>query len=140
MTDNRSELYKLLNKPRGLRWKIRNNLVKLEELSGMLTGGSVTDYDRISVKTSPSNRMEDILVKIADIEEENTALKKELADVEQRLTEAFAALRGKHGAVLKMVYLDNMTYAQIAKKLEMSEAGVYKIRRLALDEVQYIVL
>lgn len=140
MTDERSELYKLLNKPRGLRWKIRNNLVKLEELSGMLTGGSVTDYDRISVKTSPSNRMEDILVKIADIEEENTALKKELADVEQRLTEAFAALRGKHGAVLKMVYLDNMTYAQIAKKLEMSEAGVYKIRRLALDEVQYIVL
>jgi RNA polymerase sigma factor (sigma-70 family) len=140
MTDKRSELYKLLNKPRGLRWKIRNNLVKLEELSGMLTGGSVTDYDRISVKTSPSNRMEDILVKIADIEEENTALKKELADVEQRLTEAFAALRGKHGAVLKMVYLDNMTYAQIAKKLEMSEAGVYKIRRLALDEVQYIVL
>lgn len=140
MTDERSELYKLLNKPRGLRWKIRNNLVKLEELSGMLTGGSVTDYDRISVKTSPSNRMEDILVKIADIEEENTALKKELADVEQRLTEAFAALRGKHGAVLKMVYLDNMTYAQIAKTLEMSEAGVYKIRRLALDEVQYIVL
>lgn len=140
MTDERSELYKLLNKPRGLRWKIRNNLVKLEELSGMLTGGSVTDYDRISVKTSPSNRMEDILVKIADIEEENTALKKELVDVEQRLTEAFAALRGKHGAVLKMVYLDNMTYAQIAKKLEMSEAGVYKIRRLALDEVQYIVL
>lgn len=140
MTNERSELYKLLNKPRGLRWKIRNNLVKLEELSGMLTGGSVTDYDRISVKTSPSNRMEDILVKIADIEEENTALKKELADVEQRLTEAFAALRGKHGAVLKMVYLDNMTYAQIAKTLEMSEAGVYKIRRLALDEVQYIVL
>lgn len=140
MTDERSELYKLLNKPRGLRWKIKNNLVKLEELSGMLTGGSVTDYDRISVKTSPSNRMEDILVKIADIEEENTALKKELADVEQRLTEAFAALRGKHGAVLKMVYLDNMTYAQIAKTLEMSEAGVYKIRRLALDEVQYIVL
>jgi RNA polymerase sigma factor (sigma-70 family) len=140
MTDKRSELYKLLNKPRGLRWKIRNNLVKLEELSGMLTGGSVTDYDRISVKTSPSNRMEDILVKIADIEEENTALKKELADVEQRLTEAFAALRGKHGTVLKMVYLDNMTYAQIAKTLEMSEAGVYKIRRLALDEVQYIVL
>lgn len=140
MTDERSELYKLLNKPRGLRWKIRNNLVKLEELSGMLTGGSVTDYDRISVKTSPSNRMEDILVKIADIEEENTALKKELADVEQRLTEAFAVLRGKHGTVLKMVYLDNMTYAQIAKKLEMSEAGVYKIRRLALDEVQYIVL
>lgn len=84
--------------------------------------------------------MEDILVKIADIEEENTALKKELADTEQRLTEAFAALRGKHGAVLKMVYLDNMTYAQIAKTLEMSEAGVYKIRRLALDEVQYIVL
>ena len=140
MTDERSELYKLLNKPRGLRWKIKNNLVKLEELSGMLTGGSVTDYDRISVKTSPSNRMEDILVKMADIEEENTALKKELADVEQRLTEAFAALRGKHGEVLKMVYLDNMTYAQIAKKLEMSEAGVYKIRRLALDEVQYIVL
>lgn len=140
MTDERNELYKLLNKPRGLRWKIRNNLVKLEELSGMLTGGSVTDYDRISVKTSPSNRMEDILVKIADIEEENTALKKELADVEQRLTEAFAALRGKHGTVLKMVYLDNMTYAQIAKTLEMSEAGVYKIRRLALDEVQYIVL
>ena len=140
MTDDRSELYKLLNKPRGLRWKIRNNLTKIEELSGMLTGGSVTDYDRISVKTSPSNRMEDILVKIADIEEENTALKKELADVEQRLTEAFAALRGKHGAVLKMVYLDNMTYAQIAKTLEMSEAGVYKIRRLALDEVQYIVL
>ena len=140
MTDKRSELYKLLNKPKGLRWKIRNNLVKLEELSGMLTGGSVTDYDRISVKTSPSNRMEDILVKIADIEEENTTLKKELADVEQRLTEAFAALRGKHGAVLKMVYLDNMTYAQIAKTLEMSEAGVYKIRRLALDEVQYIVL
>lgn len=140
MTDERSELYKLLNKPRGLRRKIKNNLVKLEELSGMLTGGSVTDYDRISVKTSPSNRMEDILVKIADIEEENTALKKELADVEQRLTEAFAALRGKHGAVLKMVYLDNMTYAQIAKTLEMSEAGVYKIRRLALDEVQYIVL
>lgn len=140
MTDKRSELYKLLNKPKGLRWKIRNNLVKLEELSGMLTGGSVTDYDRISVKTSPSNRMEDILVKIADIEEENTALKKELADVEQRLTEAFAALRGKHGTVLKMVYLDNMTYAQIAKTLEMSEAGVYKIRRLALDEVQYIVL
>lgn len=140
MTDERSELYKLLNKPRGLRWKIRNNLVKLEELSGMLTGGSVTDYDRISVKTSPSNRMEDILVKIADIEEENTALKKELADVEQRLTEAFAALRGKHGTVLKMVYLDNMTYAQIAETLEMSEAGVYKIRRLALDEVQYIVL
>ena len=140
MTDERSELYKLLNKPRGLRWKIKNNLVKLEELSGMLTGGSVTDYDRISVKTSPSNRMEDILVKIADIEEENTALKKELADIEQRLTEAFAALRGKHGAVLKMVYLDNMTYAQIAKTLEMSEAGVYKIRRLALDEVQYIVL
>ena len=140
MTDERSELYKLLNKPRGLRWKIRNNLTKIEELSGMLTGGSVTDYDRISVKTSPSNRMEDILVKIADIEEENTALKKELADVEQRLTEAFAALRGKHGKVLKMVYLDNMTYAQIAKTLEMSEAGVYKIRRLALDEVQYIVL
>lgn len=139
MTD-KSELYKLLNKPRGLRWKIRNNLTKIEELSGMLTGGSVTDYDRISVKTSPSNRMEDILVKIADIEEENTALKKELADVEQRLTEAFAALRGKHGTVLKMVYLDNMTYAQIAKTLEMSEAGVYKIRRLALDEVQYIVL
>ena len=140
MTDERAELYKLLNKPRGLRWKIRNNLTKIEELSGMLTGGSVTDYDRISVKTSPSNRMEDILVKIADIEEENTALKKELADIEQRLTEAFAALRGKHGAVLKMVYLDNMTYAQIAKTLEMSEAGVYKIRRLALDEVQYIVL
>lgn len=140
MTDNRSELYKLLNKPRGLRWKIRNNLTKIEELSGMLTGGSVTDYDRISVKTSPSNRMEDILVKIADLEEENTALKKELADTEQRLTEAFAALRGKHGKVLKMVYLDNMTYAQIAKTLEMSEAGVYKIRRLALDEVQYIVL
>lgn len=140
MTDNRSELYKLLNKPKGLRWKIRNNLTKIEELSGMLTGGSVTDYDRISVKTSPSNRMEDILVKIADLEEENTALKKELADTEQRLTEAFAALRGKHGKVLKMVYLDNMTYAQIAKTLEMSEAGVYKIRRLALDEVQYIVL
>ena len=140
MTDERSELYKLLNKPRGLRWKIRNNLTKLEELSGMLTGGSVTDYDRISVKTSPSNRMEDILVKIADLEEENTALKKELADTEQRLTEAFAALRGKHGTVLKMVYLDNMTYAQIAKTLEMSEAGVYKIRRLALDEVQYVVL
>ena len=140
MTNERSELYKLLNKPKGLRWKIKNNLVKIEELSGMLTGGSVTDYDRISVKTSPSNRMEDILVKIADIEEENTALKKELADTEQRLTEAFAALRGKHGEVLKMVYLDNMTYAQIAKKLEMSEAGVYKIRRLALDEVQYIVL
>lgn len=139
MTD-KSELYKLLNKPRGLRWKIRNNLTKIEELSGMLTGGSVTDYDRISVKTSPSNRMEDILVKIADLEEENTALKKELADTEQRLTEAFAALRGKHGKVLKMVYLDNMTYAQIAKTLEMSEAGVYKIRRLALDEVQYIVL
>lgn len=140
MTNERSELYKLLNKPRGLRWKIRNNLTKIEELSGMLTGGSVTDYDRISVKTSPSNRMEDILVKIADLEEENTALKKELADVEQRLTEAFAALRGKHGTVLRMVYLDNMTYAQIAKTLEMSEAGVYKIRRLALDEVQYIVL
>lgn len=140
MTDERSELYKLLNKPRGLRWKIRNNLTKIEELSGMLTGGSVTDYDRISVKTSPSNRMEDILVKIADLEEENTALKKELANTEQRLTEAFAALRGKHGTVLKMVYLDNMTYAQIAKTLEMSEAGVYKIRRLALDEVQYIVL
>lgn len=140
MTDERSELYKLLNKPRGLRWKIRNNLTKIEELSGMLTGGSVTDYDRISVKTSPSNRMEDILVKIADLEEENTALKKELTDTEQRLTEAFAALRGKHGTVLKMVYLDNMTYAQIAKTLEMSEAGVYKIRRLALDEVQYIVL
>lgn len=140
MTNERSELYKLLNKPRGLRWKIRNNLTKIEELSGMLTGGSVTDYDRISVKTSPSNRMEDILVKIADLEEENTALKKELADTEQRLTEAFAALRGKHGTVLKMVYLDNMTYAQIAKTLEMSEAGVYKIRRLALDEVQYIVL
>lgn len=140
MNDKRGELYKLLNKPRGLRWKIRNNLMKIEELSGMLTGGSVTDYDRISVKTSPANRMEDILVKIADIEEENTALKKELADVEQRLTEAFAALRGKHGTVLKMVYLDNMTYAQIAKTLEMSEAGVYKIRRLALDEVQYIVL
>lgn len=140
MTNERSELYKLLNKPRGLRWKIRNNLTKIEELSGMLTGGSVTDYDRISVKTSPSNRMEDILVKIADLEEENTALKKELADTEQRLTEAFAALRGKHGTVLKMVYLDNMTYAQIAKTLEMSEAGVYKIRRLALDEVQYVVL
>lgn len=140
MKNERSELYKLLNKPRGLRWKIRNNLTKIEELSGMLTGGSVTDYDRISVKTSPSNRMEDILVKIADLEEENTALKKELADTEQRLTEAFAALRGKHGKVLKMVYLDNMTYAQIAKTLEMSEAGVYKIRRLALDEVQYIVL
>ena len=140
MTNERSELYKLLNKPKGLRWKIRNNLTKIEELSGMLTGGSVTDYDRISVKTSPSNRMEDILVKIADLEEENTALKKELADTEQRLTEAFAALRGKHGTVLKMVYLDNMTYAQIAKTLEMSEAGVYKIRRLALDEVQYIVL
>lgn len=139
MTD-KSELYKLLNKPRGLRWKIRNNFTKIEELSGMLTGGSVTDYDRISVKTSPSNRMEDILVKIADLEEENTALKKELADVEQRLTEAFAALRGKHGTVLKMVYLDNMTYAQIAKTMGMSEAGVYKIRRLALDEVQYIVL
>lgn len=134
------ELYKILNKPKGLRWKIRNNLMKIEELSGMLTGGSVTDYDRISVKTSPSNRMEDILVKIADIEEENTALKKELADTEQRLTEAFAALRGKHGTVLKMVYLDNMTYAQIAKTLGMSEAGVYKIRRLALEEVQYIVL
>ena len=140
MTDKRGELYKLLNKPKGLRWKIKNNLQKIEELSGMLTGGSVTDYDRISVKTSPSNRMEDILVKIADLEEENTALKKELADTEQRLTEAFATLRGKHGKVLKMVYLDNMTYAQIAKTLEMSEAGVYKIRRLALDEVQYIVL
>jgi len=90
-------------------------------------------------KTRSTHRMEDIIVKMVDMESEINADLKRLVDLKQEITTVIKCVEPLDlQAILEMRYLCYKTWAEIAVKLQYELRHVHRLHGRALTEVESI--
>lgn len=117
---------------------IKKLQLKLDSLNhGLLAGSNQTD---IRVTTSKTNTTENKLLETLQLKDEvieqlNAIVNEriEVMDLIDQLDEI------EEWLVLTMLYVNNLSLAQICREMKISKVNVYRIRKQALDHLAGIV-
>ena len=93
-----------LNNILKLNDRIQSKLRQKEELRATMTGVSGIDYSKDRVQTSPTNSIEELVIKIVDFEEEITRDIDKLVDMKREAYNSINKVEGIYGIILEMRY------------------------------------
>ena len=124
--------------------KMKKHLIlkaeRLAELKDQAAGIKAITYDKDRVQVTPENRMEDMLVKIADLETKYAhSIALYHAEVQKREREIYGMERPDHEEVLRLRYLETgndgekMRLEEIALRMHRSYNRVKHLHGEALE-------
>ena len=129
---NKEELNNILK----LNDRIQSKIRQKEELRATMTGVSGIDYSKDRVQTSPTNSIEELVIKIVDFEEEITRDIDKLVDMKREACNSINRVDGIYGTILEMRYLECMRWEEIAYRLGYSIQHVYRLHGQALIKIK----
>lgn len=114
-----------------------DNAMSLRELATKATV-TLSDMPRSSSPTFQS--MENVILKMIDLENEINADIDSLIDTKREIMEALAAIEDKQfQMVLELRYLNFMSWGQISKAMGYGERGIFHLHEKALTQLAAVV-
>lgn len=120
--------------------RINSKLEQVLSLRGLTTKASTTLSDMPGSPNRNIHRMEDIIVKMIDLEEEINADIESLVELKSEITAVVKKVENpEYRTLLELRYLCFKTWEQIAVDMDYDLRWVYRMHKKALDNVeQYI--
>ena len=126
------EVFEYLMRPRETAKLIRQKREKRMELICSL-GAKAIRYDLDKVQSTPGDRMSDIMAEVADLDDEIRELKERLRSERRELSEWFAELEETDAKMMRLRYLDGVTWEVISKATHRSERTNFRRHKEITD-------
>lgn len=118
--------------------RINSKLRQLDNLKEMRGSISAIDYTKDNVQCSPTNQLENSVIKIIELENEIDNDIDKLVDKKNEARILINSLEGIEGTVLEMRYLECMKWEEVAYRLNYSIQAIYKIHGQALQYIKRV--
>ena len=129
------ETYEFLQQPKRTEAEIQKLTVKRNALAECLLPAG-TRYDIDKVKSSPSDRMSDIMAEVSDLDTEIVLLREEKAMQIRKVSLAITLLNGEAEQVALMAYyIGRIPVKRICGMIHYSPRGVYKVMRRGVKQL-----
>ena len=128
----KEELQEIVN----LDNRIESKLRQLEELRDTITSIQGIDYSKDKVQTSPSNALENSVIRLIEMEEEISKDIDRLVDKKQDAREKINKVKGEYGTILEMRYLENKEFEEIAYRLGYSIRQIHRLHGESLNKIK----
>lgn len=116
---------------------INAKLLEKERIRALSTKGTSNLGER--VQGGGSGGIENIIIKITELEIQINAYIDKLVDLKAEATQIIDILEdNKHKAILSMYYVSNLTFEQVAENTDISSRWVRKIHGKALKKFEEI--
>ena len=115
--------------------RIGSKLRQLEELRETITSIKGIDYRKDKIQTSPSNALENSVIRLIELEEEIAEDINTLVSKRQSARERINEIGGVYGAILEMRYLENKGFQEIAYRLSYSLVHIHRLHGKALIRI-----
>lgn len=115
--------------------RIQSKLRQLEELRETITSIKGIDYSKDKIQTSPSNALENSVIRLIELEEEIAEDINTLVSKRQSARERINEIGGVYGVILEMRYLENKGFQEIAYRLSYSLVHIHRLHRVALIRI-----
>lgn len=133
MTENQKKAHAYLVKLKTYKKEHCKSLEKIEALRfGCMPGAIRYDVDR--VQTSPTNKMESLLVESIDQEIKLEAKHKSYLTKAKYVEEVCKSFTNDESDVIRMYYLYDCTFKNISTKIGKTERHIYRIKNIALEK------
>jgi seryl-tRNA synthetase len=126
------EVFEYLMRPRETAKLIRQKREKRMELICSL-GAKAIRYDLDKVQTTPGDRMSDIMAEVSELDDEIRELKERLRSERRELSEWFAELEETDAKMMRLRYLDGVTWEVISKATHRSERTNFRRHKEITD-------
>lgn len=113
--------------------KINSKIRQLEELRLTIENIRAIDYSKDKVQTSPSNQVENLIIKIIEHEENIVKDIDRLVDLKEQARKVINKVEGIYGIVLEMRYLECMQFEEIAYRLSYTIQHAHRLHGQALN-------
>ncbi len=129
-----------LNQAFRIDQRINSKLEQVASLHALATKATSTMTDMPGSPNRNIHRMEDILIKIMELEDEINADIDKLVDLKAEITETIKAVDHlEYQTLLEKRYLCFQTWERIAVDMDYDLRWVYRMHNKALDAVQKIM-
>ena len=128
-----------LNKIISLDSRINSKIRQLDELRQTIGNIQSIDYSKDKVQTSPSNQIENTIIKIMDHEEKIAKDIDNLIEMKEQARKAINKVEGIYGVVLEMRYLECMQFEEIAYRLNYSLVHIHRLHGQALNMIANVI-
>ena len=126
------EVFEYLMRPRETAKLIRQKREKRMELICSL-GAKAIRYDLDKVQTTPGDRMSDIMAEGSGLDDEIRELTERLRSERRELSEWFAELEETDAKMMRLRYLDGVTWEVISKATHRSERTNFRRHKEITD-------
>ena len=133
------ETYNYLLQIRRKGHTIRRKQLLCEELRSCL-GPKAIRYDGDRVQSSPTDRVSEIVSKVADLEEQIERLQLEKAELVMEVNAAIEQLEDeKEAVILTAYYIRRLTMEQVAEEMDYSLQHTYRLRKRGVQHISEII-
>ena len=126
------EVFEYLMRPRETAKLIRQKREERMELICSL-GAKAIRYDLDKVQSTPGDRMSEIMAEVADLDDEIRDLRERLRSERRELAEWFAELEETDAKMMRLRYLDGVTWEVIARATHRSERTNFRRHKEITD-------
>lgn len=134
MTNNQQKATSYLMSIRDIEKKLHNKRLELEALRYKASGAGAIRYDKDRVMTSPDDYLAKAMVDIIEIEKQ---IEKEESSIEKKKGKAYGVVRqieqDEQRIIIEWYYLNGLSMAETAMKMNIAERTSYYIRDDALE-------
>lgn len=116
-----------------LKQKIQTLMEQVREMEAYTTTIKSFDYSKDKVQTSMSNRMEDTLIRLFDMQEELQNRIDELVSLKANAIKEISKLEGKYYLVMSLRYLECLNWEWVARRMGHSIQHVHRLHGQALN-------
>ena len=130
----KEELKNIIDMDKRIDSKIR----QLERLKDMRGSISAIDYSKDNVQCSPTNHLENSVIKIIELEDEINKDIDKLVDKKNEARILINSLEGIEGTVLEMRYLECMKWEEVAYRLNYSMMQIHRFHGQGLNSLKHV--
>lgn len=116
-----------------LKQKIQTLVEQVREMEAYTTTIKSFDYSKDRVQTSKTNRTEDTLIRLFDMQEELRKRIDELVSLKVNAMREISKLEGKYYLVMSLRYLECLNWEWVARRMEHSVQHVHRLHGQALN-------
>lgn len=116
-----------------LKQKIQTLMEQVREMEAYTTTIKSFDYSKDKVQTSKTNRMEDTLIRLFDMQEELQNRIDELVSLKASVIKEISKLDGKYYLVMSLRYLECLSWEWVARRMGHSIQHVHRLHGQALN-------
>lgn len=122
-----------------MQTRIRRLTLEIERLETMLTSGAIR-YDKDKVKTSPTNKREQVMADLADRKVELQSMREEAARIMCDVCDMIGRVQPEELAlVLQLYYIEGLPMEEIAHRLHYNIRWTYQLKSDGLEKVNMLL-